>query len=78
MTPLARVLGSCLQTPVTFEQLQTAAAEALEKGEITLLSNGKPSELAKEPQQVTSTLHTSLMDMLHGLYRQGLVTPVEV
>ncbi|XGA79449.1 class I SAM-dependent methyltransferase [Halomonas sp. CH40] len=78
LTPLARVLGSCLQTPVTFEQLQTAAAEALEKGEITLLSNGKPSELAKEPQQVASTLHTSLMDMFQGLYRQGLVTPVEV
>jgi len=77
LAPLAQTLADVLETPVSFETLQTATLTALEKGAITLLTDGTPKAHAEDPQQAASIVHSSLMDMLLELYRHGLLTPAK-
>jgi len=77
LAPLAQTLAEVLETPVSFETLQTATLTALEKGAITLLTDGTPKAHAEDPQQAASIVHSSLMDMLLELYRHGLLTPAK-
>ncbi|UYV18413.1 class I SAM-dependent methyltransferase [Halomonas qaidamensis] len=78
LSPLAMVLAKLLETPVSFEQLKTATSVALEKGEISLLQDGKPSHLTKDSKGPASThyLQAALESMLRTYQRHGVLAAI--
>ncbi len=76
LSPLAQALASTLATPSSFAQLQAVAAAALEKGDIALLQDGKPSDFAKDSEASALYLQTGLESMLKTYQRHGVLVAI--